>query len=151
MAFPYRKILCPVDFDDNSLVALERAAEIARHMNSKLVVLHVLPIHVAPGEVPPPLSLFEDQRLAAQAKLADVAREKLAGVDYELQVDPGEVIATVANVEHNLRPDLLVIATHGRKGLARLFLGSVAEAVLRRAACPVLTIREEIRPLERAA
>jgi nucleotide-binding universal stress UspA family protein len=46
MAFPYRKILCPIDFDDNSLNALERGAEISRQMNSKLAVLHVIPIVV---------------------------------------------------------------------------------------------------------
>jgi nucleotide-binding universal stress UspA family protein len=144
MAFPYRMILCPVDFDDNSLKALDRAAEIARHLNSKLALLHVIRIAVLPGEVPPPLSLYEDQHKAAEAKLASIAREKLAGFQYELHVYAGDVIGTISRLENQLQPDLLVMATHGRRGLARMFLGSVAEGVLRRATCPVLTIREEV-------
>jgi nucleotide-binding universal stress UspA family protein len=55
----------------------------------------------------------------------------------------GDVIGSILQVEHKFQPDLLVMATHGRKGLARLFLGSIAEVVLRKADCPVLTIREE--------
>src|SRR5215471_14137484 len=89
MAFPYRKILCPVDFDENSLVALERAAELSRHMNSMLVLLHVLPISIIPGAVPPPLSLYEDQCKAAEAKLESIARKKLADLPYELHVEAG--------------------------------------------------------------
>jgi nucleotide-binding universal stress UspA family protein len=151
MAFPYRKILCPVDFDDNSLTALERAAEFARHMNGTVVLLHVLPMYVAPGEVPPPLSLYDDQCKAAEAKLADIAREKLTGLPYELHVHAGEVVGTISQEENKLRPDLLVMATHGRRGLARMFLGSVTEGVLRRASCPVLTIREETHRQEPSA
>jgi universal stress protein A len=143
MAFPYRKILCPIDFDDNSLNALERAAEISRHMNSKLAVLHVISIVVATGELPPALSLYEDQQKAAHAKLAEIAKQKLAETQHELIVYIGDVIGSILQVEHKFQPDLLVIATHGRRGLARLFLGSIAEAVLRKADCPVLTIREE--------
>ena len=151
MAFPYRTILCPVDFDDNSLMALDRAAEIAYHMNSKLALLHVIPIVVQPGEVPPPPSLYEDQHKAAEAKLASIAREKLAGLQYESHVYAGDVLGTIWQVENKLQPDLLVMATHGRRGLARMFLGSVAEGVLRRAICPVLTIREEGHRQEAAA
>ena len=151
MAFPYRTILCPVDFDDNSLKALDRAAEIARHMKGKLVLLHVIPIVMQPGEVPPPPSLYEDQHKAAEAKLASIAREKLAGLQYELHVYAGRVIGTISQLENKLQPDLLVMATHGRRGLTRMFLGSVAEGVLRRATCPVLTIREEAHRQEAAA
>jgi universal stress protein family protein len=85
-AFPYRKILGPIDFDDNSLDALERAAEITLHMNSKLAVLHVIVIVVATGDLPPARSLYEYQRKAADAKLADIGKEKLAGTQHELMV-----------------------------------------------------------------
>jgi nucleotide-binding universal stress UspA family protein len=115
-------------------------------MNSTLVLLHVLPISIIPGAVPPPLSLYEDQCKAAEAKLESIARQKLADLPYELHVEAGDVIGTVSQMENKLRPDLLVMATHGRKGLARMFLGSVAEGVVRRASCPVLTIRAETQP-----
>ncbi len=143
MAFPYKTILCPLDFDENSLAALDQAVEIARHFGSSLILLHVLPLVLSLGEVPPPAALYEDQEKAAQAKLADIAKQKLAGLKYELHVYIGDVIASILNAQSKHQSDLLVMATHGRRGLARMFLGSTAEAVVRKASCPVLTIREE--------
>jgi nucleotide-binding universal stress UspA family protein len=151
MFFPFHKILCPVDFDENSLNALERAAKFARSAKSKLILLHVLPIFIAPGEVPPPLALYEDQRRSAEAKLTSIAREVLGGIDYEVQVDCGDVVGAISQSERKLQPDLIVMATHGRKGLGRMLLGSVAEGVLRRATCPVLTIRGETHRQEASA
>lgn len=144
MAFPYKTILCPVDFDENSLAALDKAVEIARHLGSSIILVHVLPLIVALGEVPPPVALYEDQKKDAEAKLADIAKRKLAGLKYEAHVYTGDVIASILAAQAKHQPDLLVIATHGRRGLARMFLGSVTEAVVRKATCPVLTIRDEI-------
>ena len=144
MAFPYKTILCPVDFDENSLAALEKAVEIARHLGSNIILVHVLPLIVALGEVPPPVALYQDQEKDAQAKLADVAKQKLGGLKHETHVYTGDVIASILGAQAKHQPDLLVMATHGRRGLARMFLGSVTEAVVRKATCPVLTIREEI-------
>jgi universal stress protein A len=140
VAFPYKTILCPVDFDENSLAALDKAVEIARHLKSSIVIVHVLPLIVALGEVPPAVALYEDQEKDAQAKLADITKQKLGGLKHEAHVYTGDVIASQAK----LQPDLLVMATHGRRGLARMFLGSVTEAIVRKATCPVLTVREEI-------
>jgi nucleotide-binding universal stress UspA family protein len=55
----------------------------------------------------------------------------------------GDVIGSILQAQERYQPDLLVLATHGRRGLARFVLGSVAEAVVRKASCPVLTIRSE--------
>jgi len=143
MVFPYKTILCPIDFDENSLAALDETVKIARHLSSSVVVLHVLPLVLALGEVPPPPAMYEDQEKAARAKLTDIANQKLAGLKYELHVYTGDVPATILAAESKYQPDLLVMATHGRRGLARMFLGSVTEAVTRKARCPVLTIREE--------
>jgi universal stress protein A len=144
MAFPYKTILCPVDFDENSLAALDKAIEIARHLGSSIILVHVLPLIVALGEVPPPVALYEDQEKDALAKLADIAKQKLGGLKHETHVYTGDVIASILGAQTKHQPDLLVMATHGRRGLARMFLGSVTEAVVRKATCPVLTIREEI-------
>ena len=149
MAFPYKTILCPVDFDENSLAALDKAVEIARHLGSSIILLHVLPLIVAPGEVPPPAALYEDQQKDAQAKLADITKQRLGGSKHQAHVYTGDVITSILAAQVKLQPDLLVMATHGRRGLARMFLGSVTEAVVRKATCPVLTIREEI-PAARA-
>jgi nucleotide-binding universal stress UspA family protein len=75
--------------------------------------------------------------------LAEIATQKLARLKHELLVYTGDVIASILNAQSKHESDLLVMATHGRRGLARMFLGSVAEAVVRKASCPVLTIREE--------
>jgi nucleotide-binding universal stress UspA family protein len=144
MAFPYKTILCPVDFDENSLAALDRAVEIARHLGSSIILVHVLPLIVALGEVPPPVALYEDQEKDAQAKLGDITKQRLGGLKHEAHVYTGDVIASILAAQAKHQPDLLVMATHGRRGLARMFLGSVTEAVVRKATCPVLTVREEI-------
>ena len=149
MAFPYKTILCPVDFDENSLAALDKAVEIARHFGSSVVLVHVLPLVLALGELPPPAALYEDQEKDAQAKLAEIAKQKLTGLKYHALVYTGDVIAGILQAQGRHQTDLLVMATHGRRGLARMFLGSVTEAIVRKATCPVLTIREEI-PAARA-
>lgn len=65
--------------DDNSLAALDKAVEIARHFGSTLILLHVLPLVLTSGEVPPPAAMYEDQEKAARAKQPDIAKQKLAG------------------------------------------------------------------------
>jgi len=142
MAFPYKTILCPVDFDDNSMAALDRAIELARQFKSTLILLHVLPLVVAVGEIPPPRALYHDQEKAARAKLEDITKAKLGGLKSESLLYTGDIITCILDAQAKHHPDLVVIATDGRGGLARLFLGSVAEAVVRKAGCPVLTIRE---------
>jgi nucleotide-binding universal stress UspA family protein len=142
MAFPYKTILCPIDFDENSLAALDRAIELAGHFKSGLVLVHVLPLVVSVGEVPPPRALYEDQEKAARAKLEDIATKKLGGVKHESHLFTGDVITCILDAQKKYQPDLVVLATHGRAGIARLFLGSVAEAIVRKSSCPVLTIRE---------
>jgi universal stress protein A len=141
MAFPYRKVLCPIDFDDNSLRALDKAIEIARHFGAAVLLVHALPLVVQFGEVPMPVELYEEREKAARTKLGEIARQKLYGVEHELAVYTGDVVGSVLQAVAKFEPDLLVMATHGRSGLAHLFLGSVAEAVVRKASCPVLTIR----------
>jgi len=146
MAFPYKTILCPVDFDKNSLTALERAIELANHFKSSLTLVHVLPLVVALGEIPPPRALYEDQEKAARAKLEDIAKQRLGGLKSELHLYTGDVITSILEALIKYQPDLVVVATHGRTGIARLFLGSVAEAIVRKASCPVLTVRAEQEP-----
>ena len=139
MSTKFEKILCPVQFEQNSAAAVRFAAELAQP-NSRLYLLHVLPAGVRPG-AELPTSTVE----LARECLEDFAREQPAvDVKPELLVrsgDPAEVIVKVAN---ELMVDLIVMATHGHKGFARLLLGSVAERVVREARPPVLTLRPEI-------
>jgi nucleotide-binding universal stress UspA family protein len=141
MAFPYRKILCPVDFDDNSLNALDRAIEIARHFQSAVVLIHVIPMVLEFAEPSVAADYYQAQEKPIREKLDEVAQQKLADIDHQITVYTGDVAGCILRAERKFAPDLVVMATHGRGTIAHLLLGSVAEAVVRKSTCPVLTIR----------
>jgi nucleotide-binding universal stress UspA family protein len=143
MAFPYRKILCPIDFDENSLRALDKAVEIARHFGAAVILAHAIPLVAQLGNFPMPADVYAAQEKAANVKLSAIAGQKLGGVEHESVAFIGDIVGGILQAVEQFKPDLLIMATHGRAGLAHLFLGSVAEAVVRKANCPVLTIRNE--------
>ena len=143
MAFPYRHILCSIDFDDNSLRALDKAIEIVRHFQAKITVIHVVRMVLEFPDTPNAYARYQEQERAARARLNEIAAQKLSGVAHESAVYTGDIAGSILEAVDKFEPDLLVMATHGRTGLAHLFLGSVAEAVLRKARCPVLTIRPD--------
>jgi universal stress protein A len=141
-----RRILHATDFSPASTPALKGAIAMAKANRARLVVVHVMapPSLALPGEgyVSPALyeSLERSARGQAQKRLdAVVARARKAGVRATarlLEGVPHELIARAAR-----KADLLVIGTHGRSGLAKLFLGSVAGRLVTVAPCPVLTVR----------
>jgi nucleotide-binding universal stress UspA family protein len=137
---PIHTILCPTDFSAYSDNAFHMACALARDYGARVIVLHVVPIPVVPYvtvAVPPPpeINLDEPREMLScyTAPDASVAVERLL-----LEGEPREEIVEMARD----RPcDLIVMGTHGRTGMGRLLMGSVAEAVVRAAPCPVLTIR----------
>jgi nucleotide-binding universal stress UspA family protein len=141
-----RRILHATDFSRASTPALKGAISMAKANRARLTVVHVMapPSLALPGEgyVSPALyeSLESSARASAQKRLnAVVARARAAGVRTSallLEGVPHELIARAAR-----KADLLVIGTHGRSGLAKLFLGSVASRLVTLAPCPVLTVR----------
>ncbi len=134
----FSKILCPVDFDQDSLSAVSVAAGLAQEHNATLHLLHVID---RPPAIEPALS-FAEAEAKARTRLEQIAHQKLkAGTRYELLAITGDPAAEVLQVAAGLGADLIVMATHGRKGLRRLVLGSVAARVVREASCPVLTVR----------
>jgi nucleotide-binding universal stress UspA family protein/predicted transcriptional regulator len=143
MPFPYRRILCPIDFDENSLSALSTAAEIAREHDGTVYVLHVVPLIVQPTAMPVYVDLYKGQAEAAHHKLLEIARRRLAGLKYELMTQVGEPSGAILKAARKTHADVIVMATHGRRGFKHFFLGSIAEIVLREANCPVLTTRHE--------
>jgi nucleotide-binding universal stress UspA family protein/predicted transcriptional regulator len=144
MNFPFRRILCPIDFDDNSLAALDVASKLALQLDSTLYVLHVVPMIIPPTGMPVYVDLQKGQDEAARNKLNEVARKHLAGIKYELQTLTGDPAGSILKSQRSVAADLIVMSTHGRRGFARFLLGSVAELVLREANCPVLTIRQTV-------
>ena len=141
MAYPFRRILCPVDFDDNSMQALDTAANFARENNGTVFVLHVVPMIIAPTGMPVYVDLYKGQEETARDKLLEIAHKRLAGLKYELLTHTGEPAGAILNAEKKMSADVIVMATHGRRGFKRFFLGSIAEVVLRESTCPVLTVR----------
>ena len=135
MMFNFTKILCPVDFDQNSAAALRFACKLLE-LGGTLYLLHVVP-EARPGfEQYPPIS-----ELAHQS-LQDFVRNQIGEqVVHELLVRAGDPAAVTVRIADELGVELIVMATHGHKGLVRIVLGSVAERVLREARCPVLTLR----------
>jgi nucleotide-binding universal stress UspA family protein len=141
-----RRILCPVDFSDYSRRALDHAIAIARWYKSTVTALHVFsPAPVAaygPGPVvfaPIVLTAADHDQLLADTR-AFIEAEAAPGVAIDAVVREGNTAAEIVDEATTMRADLLVIGTHGRSGFERLVLGSVAEKVLRKARCPVLTV-----------
>jgi universal stress protein A len=143
MAYPYRSILSPIEFDDRSLLALGLARRIAADYGATLHLLHVAPKLRAIGE--PEIS--EDEHSLGEQKariqLTAIAKQYLAGVLYEIHTisAPESALAkAVVRIATKVDADLIVLKTHGRTGFAHLILGSVAEEIERSAPCPVLTL-----------
>jgi len=138
----FRNILCPIDFDANSPAALEFAARIAQETGARICILHVVPWTVAAVPIDASQVLAELKQSATK-RLQQLAEEKLhKRIANEIVVtvatDPGAEVVRIAN---ELKADVVIMATHGRKGLSHLVLGSVAERVVRESPCPVLTLR----------
>ena len=146
MAFPYRRILNPVDFEENSIRAVEVAAEFARQNEGTVVLLHVVPTFVQPTELPRYLPAYSAEENVAREQLEQIARKYLRGVEYELVTDLGSPATAILKVATTLSADVIVMATHGRTGFSRAYFGSVAEDVLREAPCPVLTLHHRDTP-----
>jgi len=140
--FNPKKILVPVDFSDCSKAALEYAASIAWCFEATIDVLHVW--EAPPPSYPPVPSLhwvLDDVRQDAREELdqfiADTVKTDVAMQPLLRLGDPQEAILHCAEEGAY---DLVVMGTHGRTGLAHLFLGSVAERVVRQSHAPVLTV-----------
>jgi nucleotide-binding universal stress UspA family protein len=142
-----RRIMHPSDFSTASGAAFTKATELAKANRAQLVLLHVLDtvMPLGPdGYIAP--SVYEDIQKSAEAyarkKLAAlVARAGKAGVRATPMLLEGSAHQGILRAARSKRPDMIVMGTHGRSGLAKIFLGSVAERVVGSAPCPVLTVR----------
>jgi nucleotide-binding universal stress UspA family protein len=147
---PIRKILVPVDFSDSSTPVLERAAALARGLGAEVDVLHgwdtpeSLPPDVQTSEttfgVQSLAGLIEQSSAEHLREFVENAKQRGIAVTHSFSKSgpPAHVIVEAARTGHY---DLIVMGTHGRSGLTRVMLGSVAEKVVRHAICPVLTVR----------
>jgi nucleotide-binding universal stress UspA family protein len=143
----FRRIVHPSDFSPASRPALRKAIELAKSHRAQLFVVHVLSmLPVIPDTYVAPTvwdDLERGQRITARRQLARlVATAKAAGVRASgVVLDIGVTHEQIVRFARARRADLIVIGTHGRSGLTRALLGSVASRVLAAARCPVLTVR----------
>jgi nucleotide-binding universal stress UspA family protein len=137
---PIHTILHPTDFSERSLHALQLACALASDHSARLVVLHVAK---APNAVygewlfpPNPEAFFQEAK--EQLNHLKIPNET---IDVERRFETGPPAGEILRVAREIPADLIVIGTHGRTGLGRFLMGSVAEQVMRKADCPVLTVK----------
>ena len=142
-----RRTLHPSDFTSFSRAALRKAIEMAKSNRAELLLVHVVsPIVPVPGDAYISPRMYDElagsARAAAQKQLdklaAQVKKARVKSRSFVLEGAPAEEIVRFAK---GRRVDLIVMGTHGRAGLAKLFVGSVADRVVASASCPVLTVR----------
>jgi nucleotide-binding universal stress UspA family protein len=134
---PIQTILHPTDFSDTSEHAFHLACALARDYGARLIAVHVRsqPTLLFAEALP----YAESDFLEAEERLYSLQAGPEVHLDYLLlDGEPSSTIVTAAQDHH---ADLIVMGMRGRRGIARLFMGSVAEQVLRRAECPVMTVK----------
>lgn len=142
------KILVPVDFSDDSRLALDYGVQMARQFGALLHLLHVVEMPVFAAYSGLSMSDLHPEIHAEQARIemAEWAAT-VSGVAVTTEVVVGHPADAIISYANGQKVELIVIATHGRRGLSRLLMGSTTERVVRTADCPVLTIRHPARTI----
>jgi nucleotide-binding universal stress UspA family protein len=141
---PIRRVLCPVDFSAFSAAAVDHAVAMARPTRAEITGLFVLPVagslagQASPGAVAPPDVGVASAVQEDLEELFGPVRE--AGLALRVCVRSGDCAGQIVEQAREREADLIVMGTHGRSGLKRVVLGSIAAHVLRTAPCPVLTV-----------
>ena len=146
MSAIFSKILCPIDFECDSMDALELACAMAKQNSATVYLLTVIAIPPAGATALPPVPIFPNPEFEAETRrrLEALAKERMAGVSHEEYVASGSAALEILKLTAEQGIDLIVMGTHGRSGAKRFFLGSVAERVVRGSPVPVLTIHPKV-------
>jgi len=146
----FKRILVPIDGSPTSLAAVEATAEFARLFESEVLVLHVWPIVLSPMYVAPGVPVYSTEPAAIypipspdQDEMTAPAAERFrqAGIPLTRLSTSGDAASEILDQSVSQGADLVALGTHGRSGVSRWVLGSVAEKVLRHARTPVLLVR----------
>lgn len=140
----------PVDFSRTSEAALDHAVKLSRENKGKLLLVHAIPtsamVTAGPYEGTPEMIIEAEkaQREEAQNQMEKLIRKKKLkpGTFRSVIVRRGDPARVIANQANKARASMIIMGSHGRTGLKRLVLGSVAERTLRYARCPVLIIKK---------
>jgi len=144
MSRPLEHLLVPVDFGESSQGALEMAIQLAQQLKARVTLVHVyeIPSYVYGGMTYATADLFAPIEEGARIHLDGlVAKVKERVPDVRGVLRRGNAAPEILAVAEQVKPDLLVMGTHGRTGMTRMLLGSVAEKIVRLAPVPVLTVR----------
>ncbi|TSA30352.1 MAG: universal stress protein [Ignavibacteriales bacterium] len=145
-----KKILVPIDFSDYSKNALKYAAQFAKQFNAKIYLIYVVepmiyPADFSMGQVAIP-STDIDLHSRAEEELKKLAKDIInSNSQVEILIKTGKPFVEIIETASANDIDLIIIATHGHTGVEHLLFGSTAEKVVRKAPCPVLTLREPVK------
>ncbi|NTV05206.1 MAG: universal stress protein [Chlorobiaceae bacterium] len=138
--FKIYNILCPVDFSDASRKAVRYAYEFAVNMRASIVLLNIIDIPIE--SLVNNMQLDEELEKSARQELVALKNELLSeGLKVEILVEIGIPADVILDQAAKRDVNLIIMGSHGKKGVTRLVLGSVAETVLRKADCPVLIVK----------
>lgn len=142
-----KTILVPTDFSEYADQALAYAATLAAQLDAKIHLVHAITIPLnGVREMAYGSALIESATTEAQAALDELATRYRDRVSMgPVRVEVGDAREVIDRVAETIGADLIAMGTHGRRGVKRVLLGSVAESVVRSAPCPVLTIRQRDR------
>jgi nucleotide-binding universal stress UspA family protein len=149
----FAKVLCAVDFSEYSDYALAYAVHLAKAFGSELKLLHVVELPFLPSYSlagVPDLSIpVEEIERGAREKLQElVARCRAVYEKVDGDVRTGTAFVEIISYARETDADLIVVGTHGRTGLRHMIIGSVAEKVVRKAPCPVLSVKHPSHQFE---
>jgi universal stress protein A len=140
----FRKILLPLQLDDEQPDAeLKLARELAKRDAAEIILLHVVPM-LPSGDTPLPVEYYERKEAEARTALDKLARRSFPKLKTQRLVVTGNPAEAILNDARKYGVGTIVMATHGRRGLKHLLLGSVAERVVREAHCPVITVPPDL-------
>ena len=145
MSIHIQCILVPLDFSEHATVVLKWASHLAEEHRSRIVLFHAyhLPVEFQQleGAYLPP-DFWANVKAEAEETLGRFAEElRTRGLEVESVVAEGYAATAIVDEVERQDADLIVIGTHGLSGLKHLLLGSIAERVVQKAACPVLTVK----------
>lgn len=150
MPLTIKKILVPIDFSDYSKSALKYAVNFAKVFNAEMYLIYVVePVIYPPdfsmGQIAIPSVTFEmDER--AKEELTKLAQQEIpAEIKRQVIIKTGKPFVEIIETAAEEDIDLIIIATHGHSGVEHILFGSTAEKVVRKAPCPVLTLREPVK------
>lgn len=138
----FKKIVCPVDLETGAVGALELAGQIAHQNDAYVLVIHAVADPLQAEGAKLYSELEQEQTQIDREAVLKVVRRHLSGVKHDVRSVVGDPVEVILKAAHELPADLVVMSSHGRRGLLHFLLGSVAETLVRQIPCPLLVTKD---------